>query len=429
MSLQRDNRSNDEIEKLLKINDLVYSPASDLSVVSSRNWHKYYPDNGSSFTPGNVMNWTLSANNYIKGTESYIEFTLQASADTAASAIFSADQDGSAMNVINTALWTNGDEIDRSELCNLRYYHTHAFENTEDKTRHGKDSVIGHRATPINVFNAKRYAIPLKYILPSFDNESQLIPMGLIAGSRLKITLEAAATALDFNVADTTASYTVSDPIIYLAEYKLQEAAEMRLNIHGSNKPGLVYQYCSYNHQSLDMSSGQISRQVAPAVSHLVSVMSTVRTNSQLANGTVDSLRCETFPQAGTIVTGENTDSFAYSYRLGSVRYPQEAVDTVTTAYLMAQQALAPEELDDSGVSITEFAGKATDDTGHGVLAMTLNRSVTGGLSGVSLNSNSVQLWLDFNRGGVVVPRTIDSFSKHVRACSIFSDGKVSVNY
>lgn len=423
MSLERGNKSNDEIEKLLKINDLMYSPASDLSVVSSRNWRKYYPDNGSSFVGGNSIQFTLSASNYIMGPECWLEFDLQATS-TATTVNFSKNHDGSAMNIINSAILTNGDEIDRSELCNLRYYHLNAFLSSNGEQVHGERTVMGHRLTTnlVNVKNSSRYAIPLKYILPCFSNRSQLMPLGMIAGSKLKITLENAKTALIPDSADPAIAYSVTDPVIYLAEYKLQESAEMRLNLHGSQKPGLVFQYESYNHQSVDKTSTAISRNVAPAVSHLVSIFATNRDTNSINNEVVDSLICRQFPDDST---------FSFSYRLGSVRYPEEQVDKQVSAYLLAQQSLAPEMRGDNTVSIHAFRGDPlTDVEGHGVLGMTFNRSVAGGLSGVSLNSNSVQAWLDYNDSlSIAGGQTIDVFSKHVRACSTFSDGKISVNF
>jgi len=261
--------SQEDIIRLLPINDLLYTRTAPASMVEERTQKKSYAEGGSGTTykPGSHMIVNLQTGvEFIDPQQSFLVFDLKVEGSS------DAFLSGSALNLVRDVQITSrsGIELDRLEGCNLFNYHRIKTKKSKYIEHNLNGLMIATEGSDFTEFkeNARsvipadtpvRVMIPLRYLSPIFDSDV-LMPPHIARGLRVDCTLEALDTVFSVdNDGQTTdpADYVLSQPYILADSYKMGNDVMAFINANFASKDtGLVYEYSSIHTTNASSSSG-----------------------------------------------------------------------------------------------------------------------------------------------------------------------------
>jgi len=266
-----------DVDRLLTINDMVYTRGASVSCVVVRQQKQNIVDSGQGtiFGPGQRIFMTLqTGTDFIDPLNSYLQFKLGVtggSADTTA-ALFGSG----ALRLFSDSVVTPraGPELDRCERMNVLNYHLVRGESLElqEANYNGMFLASGNRTkvdelleTPVATqtsigraaavpgdgaageFNFQTVTIPLKWLSPIF-NSAKLMPPHLARGLKLSLTCAPALEALvnPEGIAGAP-TYQISDVQCILDSHIIADSVLNYLNTAWASTPsGLVYEWKSF---------------------------------------------------------------------------------------------------------------------------------------------------------------------------------------
>jgi hypothetical protein len=245
------------------------------------------------------------------------------------------------------------------------------------------------------------YSIPLKHLSDLF-RRNQKLPPQLVSGMRIEIVLESAQKA--FNWGNENAhSYSVTE-IVLLADTHTMTDAISRKIMSDSASEGLVIQFTDFSHISQDVggaatrSTVNFQKSVARASSGAV----LVRADAGIDLNVGDSLGTQAF---------DVKDS---RYRIGSLYFPRQNLDRVTTHYLNNLRTW--KQLQQHGDVHTAF--KLSDHKAQSLVATLLDRDDELENSGVSTSRAQGDLIAEVSFNSAVA-RRLDAYVQYEKQLSV----------
>jgi hypothetical protein len=420
------SQTNQNLSALLRLNDALYEPLSDLSIVSSHNITRQYSTQ-QSYDENDTIQINMQVSDYVHPNESYLQFKFTPEATYTApgtekpTCVF----DGStAVALIKKATLDKGQNIETAEELNLLSYHMNKWKKSAGEDGHFLKIMTGGYQTDDDIRGKEvTVCIPLSEIFGFFDTGVLIPPMAL-SGAVMKLEIDLAKVAFKWAKNGVTSidstSVTVKDVQLFLSEYRLDESAEQKLLSLARSSSGLTYKYTARTHNSIYMpKTTSVSQQVSPPLSNILHSIASVRDEENISSSAteVNSFASKDAPE---------DNKFRWNYKIGSRQYPQQDVVTRSQSYMQAVRALVKDgEEDRLAVSPNRFNLNASG--GYMLLSHNYNRSNVGAMSGVNINNNLQQYFFladDDNADDL----RVDVFTTHVRAIQLFSNGKIVVS-
>ena len=391
--------SNESGNADLLTNNLVYEQPKALSLAVNRTYtNQYFQRNdyvGSKSTTA-VIDWNTGTS-YVNLENSYLTFRIQS---VGGDANFGC---GSAMNIINEIRIRSrsGTELDRLELANLWSQKDSVYQKPDSYlTRMGSAQGFGPTRDGTNdVINveddvARRFCLPLSVLCPFFrPMKKQLLPPQLASGLRIEIVFEDYRTAL-FQKSGAVTGYNVSDIRFVLDTVDLTDDTQRTINMESASE-GLEYAYERVYTATSQVPSNQLqlSMQVRKAVSQACFATTLTMNNADRTNVALDSFK----------TNGFNYKS--YQYRLGSLYFPHQRVETSTLdvsesfTLAMATYDKLRHPFAESSISVSSYLG------GQAVLATSFEKDMSLNMSGLPINNSRV---LELNVEYTTVAQPLD---------------------
>lgn len=402
-------------EKLVKLNRLVYDNIGDHVIVDSRTQRKIYARKSSYENTESIEFEFPTGSSYVYGPTSYLVFEVKADVVTGdATALGFGVNSGSAMNFFESMQLFNGEELERIDDLNLLSYQMDQWTKDNEHLYHGAGSVEGYRSTTdVDVTTSTRFCIPLSRIGGFFSNTDQLIPPTTMAGARLTLKLASGLTSLIGTGGTPTATvvtYTITNPAIMVDTFDLNDSTRAFLNKKASSKEGLIYTYPTWSHQKTNANSTtSVSSNVGIPVGHVLYAFTLARTQTRITDGTADSFKADAF-----------TATTKWRYRLGSIMYPDQKVESSEETFMLAQNTF--DRLKDhqrpNSVRFGDMAG------GNAIMAMSFERSHLAKLSGLPLNQGGRSLYLEWSDSANTANLDLDTYMCYVKVVQTKSSGQ-----
>ena len=387
----------DDIEELLDLNDLTYTLPKNLSLASARNLKVFHAQRSTYSNTETSMIFTIQTGaQYINFASSSLQFKLQAAGGTWDFG------KGSCVNIFKEIIVTSrsGQELCRLDKLNVFRLHDDRL-NMSSEELASVGSLMGYdmqgsTPTPIAPATNVKFVVPMNKLCGLFDSK-KLMPSWLSSGMRIELRLESVETAL---VGAGVSGYTISDPILSLDTFLLNDGASKKLN-EISARNGLEYVFKSHHAITDSFSTSSTNIDVNKAVSRALGAMAISRKQSDIGVVANDSLKSETF-------------NFSQSqWRLGSSYFPHQPLSDDREHYW--NTLYTTEKLGSAHPSSVSLADYTSD---YGVLTANLERSNVLAHSGSPIN-NSISLSLDA-RFKDVHARQMVVFLEYVSIARIF---------
>ena len=387
------------------VNNLVYRQPSALSLATQRTYTRHFPQ-VQTYSAGQTMVFDLtSGSSYVDPENSYLTFKVQLK--TSGAAISANFASGSAMNLIRqvTIRSRSGTELDRVELANVwsRLEYANSLSDaylTRQGAMEGWGAARDGATDPAIVSNtaAARFCIPLCRLSHFFkpSQAGQKLPPQLISGLHMEIIFEDVKTAFfrKAGLAADFAGYDISNIAIVADSVMMTDDVQRTINRESAdNGLEICYQRVFTAQTALVIGSESANVSVRKAVSQCRSVFTVCMDKTKLLDVDADSFLSVPF------------DATLWQYRLGSIYFPKERIQTDGTvgdsseSYLQQMQVWnkLKHVYDESSVSLTDFGNK------YGVLAASFERDQSLELSALPVN-NSRTVELDVQWSGVTSP-------------------------
>jgi len=365
----------DDIDTLLDVNDLTYSLPKNLSLASARNLKVFHAQR-SAYTDGetSIIFTIQTGAQFINFAGSSLQFKVQAT-DVGS---WSWGQ-GSAMNLFKEIIVTSrsGQELCRLDKLNVYRLHQDRL-NMSIEELNSVGSLMGYStdATPPVIAPgdpAKKFIIPMNKLCGLFASK-KLMPQWLASGMRIELRLE--DKDVSFKAGTQITAYTISNPILSLDTFLLNDSASKKLN-EISARNGLEYVFKSHHAITDSFSTSSTNIDVNKAVSRALGAIAVSRKQSEIGAGNGDSLKSEAF-----VIDHSQ-------WRLGSSYFPHQPLQGIEEHYwntLYTTEKLGSTH--PSSVTLTTYTSN------FGVLSANLERSNVLAHSGSPIN-NSISLSLD----------------------------------
>ena len=397
--MKKKSRSLDE---LININRFQYAKKDDLSIVDSRNLRKIRPSR-QSYTNDNVVEFVFSTGTaWVSGPTSYLSFDIEAKDGTAPVAL------PSAMNLFDSVVLLNGEEIDRLDHLNLK---DHIYESYTKDSNYL--STIGSVSSVADIKTKTRVCIPLSRLSGYFANREQLIPSFALAGMTLSLRLAPVNRALVV-AADDCTGYTISNANITCDCFNLIDSARLFLTKKASTGQGLLYTFQTWSHAAMNINGvSQATESVGKPVAQALYCFAAIRGQAQDNDQT-----------AHSFVSIAQNSTTRWRYRMGTNSMPDELVESEADSYMLAQTTFDKlrDTYEANSVNYADF--KAS----KGILAANFERSHIAKLSGLPLNSGGRTLQLQWQDSANTDNLVANVFMAYVSVLSCFADGHVSVS-
>lgn len=440
---------------LMAVNGLNYGANdSSMSVVSSRKY-KSFCALSTTHSPGDCMQFVLSSGaEYCNARNSYIQFEMNVTynADTQAYQKASFGGGKSAINLFSEAVFTHssGAEIDRTRDLNLLVNHKKKWAKGGDyfksiATAYGHDngttgqarsntSVTPYLPGEIPTSSPQTFILPLSDFSDIFDQNGQLLPNYLVAGSRLDLTLESAVTALVAGqgasggapTGTSSVTYTLTKAKIVLDLYTLVDSVVRQLSAISASS-GLSIDFSGFWNVPTTTQAQNTCISVSKALSQANAVHVLIRNPAVLtdveANLITDAF--DTVPYDTALGGGD------WQFVLGSQFMPQQPTGETVESYYQTQSAwLKLDQAAPNTIGLTEHYNKLVPTTQAAVYEKNdiISSMISLSLERNSLLTNSGQA-VSAQRGLQVVLNFKDTtsyrinvFIDYVRLVDIFTD-------
>lgn len=398
--------------KMVVANQLSYNMPDHITLVDSRSMKRYYAQR-SSYTASDSMVFDLATgSDYIHPQNSYLTFKVQALDGVTPVAGTFGELGASAVNLINSIVLQNGEELERVDQVNtLAYikqmYETDFHESASVGQLMGKtfDAYVPDLEAGVQVI------IPLSKLL-GFFNTDRLIPSQVLAGARMTIRLEDADRAIQFSSAPTSGGYSITDPSIMLDSFNLTDSAQLFLQKKAGGDKGLVYSFKTYTHTNVSIGSGtsRTSSTIGKPVSDVLD--SYVKVREQAVVSTDDSF--------ASLAWDESTK---FRFKMGSLQFPDQKIENKAEAYAMTLYATDKfrDKKQPLAVSYDDFGSS------QAVIAMTFERHHALKLAGLPINTGGRSLVIDWQVDAQPDNIQLDAFVSHLQVVSGYADGSIVV--
>jgi hypothetical protein len=298
-------------------------------------------------------------------------------------------------------------------------------------------------ATQVGVFEdatPKTFIIPLSQLSDIFDQNGQLLPNYLIAGSRLDLTLNQGTVAMFCNSTDGAVvngniPYTITSAEIVLDLYTLVDSVIRQLSAISATS-GLSIDFSGYWHNASTLTSGDINAaiNISKALSQANAVHVIIRDADKVNPG-------------DTAMSRDSFDTVPYAqisnwqFVLGSQFIPQQPVDNLHESFIQTQAAwlkldqALPNNVDitlkyadaspkDKGglfpiSASTDYGSKASIKTGIISLTMERNQMLTNSGQAISAQRGLQTL---INMSSNSTTRLFTLFIDYLRLVDVFTD-------
>jgi hypothetical protein len=288
--------------------------------------------------------------------------------------------------------------------------------------------------------DAKTFIIPLSQVSDIFDQNGQLLPNYLIAGSRLDLTLNQGTVAMycnnkDGNIVNGQIPYIISKAEIVLDLYTLVDSVVRQLSAISATS-GLSIDFSGYWHNASTLTSGDVNAaiNISKALSQANAVHVIIRDADKVNPGDTAMARdsFDTVPYA-------NVSN--WQFVLGSQFIPQQPVDNLHESFIQTQAAWLkldqslPNDVDlvlkyadasvtDTGGSFpvsafTDYGSKASIKTGIISLTMERNQMLTNSGQAISAQRGLQTL---VNMSSNSTTRLFTLFIDYLRLVDVFTD-------
>lgn len=426
--------SNDAASGDLLVNNLVYKQPAALSLAVARTYSRQFPQKAT-YGPGETIRFDLNTgSSYIDPENSYLTFKINASCTNAEGESYFNWGCGSAMNLIRsvTIRSRSGTELDRVEGANIwSLYQTLSndtlayLETTgrvegwspEAKWLEGVSASYALYSTGQNI----RFCLPLKRLAGFFAplKKGQKVPPQLASGLQLELILDDYRTSIRQANAVVGATggaitgYTMSSIALMLDAVELTDDTQKTLNYESASN-GLEYSYQRVFTATQDVVAGvsSVSQQVRKAVSQAVRAQTVMTRTSSRFDLTRDSF-----------VTGQ-FDVTRFQYRLGSLYFPQQMIETTgygdwQETYMLFLETFGKLTHPDKepAISTSLFDYQASS------LCVSLEKDQALNLSGLPINnSRTLELDVIYLPGGNPYARTVTTFLTYVSVSRSYVD-------
>jgi hypothetical protein len=383
----------------LLVNNLVYRQPSALSLATSRSYTRHFPQVQTYAATQTMVFDLTSGSSYVDCENSYLTFKIQL---TSAGAPITANfGSGSAMNLIRqvTIRSRSGTELDRVELANF-WSRIDSLNTLSDAylSRMGPMEGWGPNrdstSDPANLSSTTeyRFVIPLSRLSHFFkpEHKGQKLPPQLMSGLHIEIIWEDVRTAvvLKSGAAGDFASYVVSNIAIVTDSITMTDDVQKTVNMDSAtNGLEICYNRVFTSQMALPLGASSANVSVRKAVSQCKLAYTTCIDKTKILDVTADSFKSVAY------------DVTTWQYRLGSLYFPKEAIQSsglaVDSAETYLNQLQAFNKLkhthEEGSVSWNDFKVKA------GLLAASFERDQELELSALPVNnSRTVELDVQF---------------------------------
>ena len=382
---------------LMSANDVSYQEQPAVAATTRRTLARI-PALKDTYAGGDVMIINMeTGSDFVDGCSSFLNFKVTTSAAATLSSTYSSVLDLFREVVVYAR---NGTELLRLPFFNvwsrtaLQLQNSQEYLNTVGSAFGYGDNTTDHAA-------GVTWSVPMKHLSDLFCSNQKLPPQ-LVSGMRIEIVLESSQKA--FSWADETAnSYTVSEIVLLADTHTLTDAISRKI-MSDSASEGLVLQFTDFSHISQDV-GGSASRSTVnfqKSVARASSGTVLVRAEANIDLSVGDSLATQAF---------DVKDS---RYRIGSLYFPRQNLDRVTTHYLNNLRTY--KQIQMHGDVHTSF--KLTDHKAQSVVATLLDRDDDLENSGVSTSRSQGDLIaeLSFN---TAVARRLDAYVTYEKQLAI----------
>jgi len=411
--------TSEQLNILMDVNQLSYSPAIDSSLSNSRQLKRYAfspQDYNARQQPQIQLN---SGGDFISGPTSYINLDIEVTATGEAKWNKVDDSNGSCFNIIREYQHSHksGDVLDRTDQLNnlvaelVRYAHDSSYSEKFAQ-------VFGYGNTDdLSVGGKKSYALPM-FLFSGLFGQRALIPSFLMAGSKIKIQLETNVTALVAGNVD--ALYQVKNMNIVLDSIDLFDGAKRSLMLQAGNvkTQGLQYPYSSWFQLRKSESSQNLNFDLNLSAAKTIKLIVKTRLTSTLTAGAENSFVPEIYNYSN------------WRVRIGSQSMPQDLVQNSAYSYMITQEAFSGQPDSDilnrkdvkCGVSYNDYSTVDVDDTAA-IVAISLEKNSIVALSGeITNNCRLLNFTAQYN---TMESRVVDAYILHLRVANIMLDNVV----
>jgi hypothetical protein len=438
--------TNNQMQVLMDVNNLQYSPPIDGSLANTRQLKKY-AYSPQVYTAGGAPQMQInSGGDFISGPTSFTIFTIVVKAflvgtETPTTAGWnkvgassSIGANGSAFNIIreHQISHRSGDVIDRTDALNslvaelVRYAFDSSYSEKFAKVfGYGDTSDLVARGPIV-------YALPM-FLFSGLYAQKALIPSHLIAGARLKLQLESAKVALVSDVLTNVVTYDITDMNLVLDSIDLFDAAKKSLMEQASNTRTQGLQYPFYSWFQLRKTSSDTSLNFDINLSAAKTMILLIKSRpsniideskSQVSN----SMACDVYPYT------------RWRARIGSHTMPQHEIESSAESYIVTQEAfsanpdcdlLFPSSVNcgvgyDTYSSPTLDAGAVGSVVSTAIVAISMEKNTIVALSGELTNATRLlNFTATLNAIAPGTSRVFDAYVKHLRVANSMLDNCV----
>ena len=389
-------------DKLIAINKLANAYLPEVGVVKHAT-HELQPATRASYTSGTEMKFRLKTAGYVDAYKSWLQFSIQG---TTGSPTFGV---GSALNVIrNIRVFSkDGTEISRLQNANLYQFYKQSWSNENNwATQIGTSQ--GYAASDLT--REQKFAIPLRYISPFFDQKKLISPM-LLNDMKIEIDLANVGQAI-VSVTTPATEYTITNPRMRLHTSYLDPKIDARIK-QLADSTGLILYHKEIHHEAKRGNNTSYNFGIQKAVSKGMSLAIIPRL--------VDSIDSTT-----NLVDGMSSEIFNFNKiqcSIGSNHFPSQPLDCSPSdplePFIYSLQAWDRLSGGESPPNVTYSNEVDTADTYIGVLhnskasiTFNFNKSNLRDHDGYSINDSRQ---LNINLDMVAANRQLDCYLRYIR--------------
>jgi hypothetical protein len=382
---------------LLDLNDLVYLPCTETTLVMNRQQRRYYAQKDNYNGGTDTIVYQFHGQQFVDFTKSYLQINFTFAGANACSF----GEDGTILNIFREVrvLASNEKEISRTQRHNLLMYHL----NKQKLGFWAVPTVLplignGQTLTPAAIY---QYCIPMRMISPFFDTD-QLCPPQIFDNLRIEIDLE--SIAIPFVVDEellAPTGYTVQKPQAVFDSYLLNDDTMAII----SRQSPLIYEYKTYFHteSSLSTDATFVETPFTQPLANAMEAITFTRDMSTFTNAQADKLR----------TIAPNVVDYYY-YRWGQQMLPQQQLTGIVQGYaqlLYVNQKLQRNNDDNFSVSYDSFQTNGPSGGTLNAYVAQLRRSPLEDSSGLEISNKTNLLYIA--NFGDTFNRLIDFYVYH----------------
>ena len=390
------------MDKLIAINKLANSYLPEVGVVKHAA-HELQAAARASYKSGTEMKFRLKTSGYVDPMKSWLQFEIQGTTGAPTFGV------GSATNVIrNVRVFSKGGtEISRLQNANLYQKYKQDWSNENNwATQVGTSQ--GYSASDLTT--KQKFAIPLRYISPFFDQKKLISPM-MLNDMKIEIDLANVGQAI-VSVTTPATEYTITNPRMRLHTSYLDPKIDARIK-QLADSTGLILYHKEIYHEAERGNNTSYNFGLQKAVSKGMSLAIIPRL--------VDSIDSTT-----NLVDGMSSEIFNFNKiqcSIGANHFPSQALDCSPTdplePYMYSLQSWDRLSGGEDPPNVTYSNTVGTGDTYIGVannskasVTFSFNKSNLRDHDGYSINDSRP---LNINLDMVAANRQLDCYLRYVR--------------